>query len=185
MDDELLAGHMKGLTRGDWLENLFQSMLMSNRDIVASLRNCQIHAATDVTGFGLLGHLLEMLRPLGLGAELFLDKIPIYPGFSELWKLGVRSSLSKANRQNALHLNYSGNDENLEALIDPQTCGGFILALPHVHVDQTLKILNELGFKDSVCIGRVTEKSKSAEMSGLPISEALTPTSPNRAHLFN
>jgi selenide,water dikinase len=118
------------------------------------------HAMTDVTGFGLAGHILEMLRPRAtseptLGATLEACAIPVLPGARALAAAGVRSSLAFANEA-ALQGRLQLADGPLRALmVDPQTCGGLLAALPEAITDKVLAELHAAGLA-AVKIGVVT-----------------------------
>ncbi len=113
------------------------------------------HAMTDVTGFGLAGHLAEMLRASGCGAVLTLGAIPILPGAVALAAAGHASSLAPANRA-AVAAMLDPNPTPLAALlIDPQTAGGLLAAVPPDHANQVLADLQAAG-EEAAIIGTVT-----------------------------
>ena len=89
----ILAAHMQGRTRGEYVDGAIQSMLVSNRHAVPLMGVHGVTAATDVTGFGLAGHLSEMLRASKVSARLNLDVVPLLPGALELMDRGLKSSL--------------------------------------------------------------------------------------------
>src|SRR3989304_6151741 len=76
----LFAAEMRGKAKGRWIESAIASMLQSNAHAVAVLRAHGVSACTDVTGFGLLGHLLEMTKASRVVAELDLNTVPLLPG---------------------------------------------------------------------------------------------------------
>lgn len=94
----------------------------------AALRPSGAHAATDVTGFGLLGHLSEMLAGSGLGARIEMDRVPVVPGVAELLAAGFYSGGSRRNRA-AVEGKVSGSPDALSLLADAQTSGGLLVAL--------------------------------------------------------
>ncbi|MGQ0563453.1 MAG: selenide, water dikinase SelD [Gemmobacter sp.] len=116
------------------------------------------HAMTDVTGFGLAGHLLEMLDAAGLGARLSLEAIPVLPGAVALAAAGQASSLAPANRaavQGRLSVPAPlQGDPRLALLWDPQTCGGFLAAVPADQADRLVADLRAAG-DDAARIGDV------------------------------
>jgi selenide,water dikinase len=109
----------------------------------------QAHAMTDVTGFGLAGHVQAICRASGLGAELWQDKIPLYAGARGLSDAGVASSLMAANLRDAP---VSGKDDPL--LHDPQTAGGLLAALPEAAARVALQNLQGQGLSAAI-IGRL------------------------------
>jgi selenide,water dikinase len=91
-----------------------------------------IRAATDITGFGLAGHLLEMLRAADLAAEIDLAAVPLLAGTAELLKEGLESTLAPENRAAEAEMNIPESvrrQSTFAALFDPQTCGGLLVAV--------------------------------------------------------
>ena len=118
-----------------------------------------VHAMTDVTGFGLLGHALEMARGAGLTAELFADGPAVLPGVEALAKAGVRTGASGRN-----WASYGASvlgadalpDWKRDILCDPQTSGGLLIAIDPAQVDVALDLLRRRGFTRSAVVGRLT-----------------------------
>ena len=118
------------------------------------------HAMTDVTGFGLAGHLLEMMEASGTEAALRLDQIPLMPGALDLARTGHGSSLLPANLA-AVSWRMTtppelSADPRVPILSDPQTCGGLLAAVPEAAAATLLAALRAAGH-DAAIIGRVTE----------------------------
>jgi len=135
----LLAAHMQSDCRAEWWMSLIDTMLLSNQHAAAAAREVGVSAATDVTGFGLAGHLVEMLRPSGLAAELSLSSLSLLPGAALLLENGYESSLAPSNRQNN---NFPQISDGLREkpianiLFDPQTSGGLLLAVPEHRLEK-------------------------------------------------
>ncbi|WP_375175476.1 selenide, water dikinase SelD [Pseudooceanicola sp.] len=147
----LLAGEMQGKARGAHIATLWSSMA-AGPGAVAALRDA--HALTDVTGFGLAGHLMAICRASGLGVEVDLDRIPLFSGALELSEKGVRSTLYEANRANAPVF---GPDSPRAALLhDPQTAAGFLAAVRAEDAAGVIADLTGQGI-EAVQIGRMTE----------------------------
>ena len=91
------------------------------------------HAMTDVTGFGLAGHLRSIAQASGIGVEIDLAAVPLLEGAEALAALGVRSSLFADNRALCADLVTDGSARS-ELLFDPQTAGGLLAALPETEV---------------------------------------------------
>lgn len=127
----LLAGHMQAKCRAAWWTTLVESMLTSNRSAAIAAQELSVSAATDVTGFGLAGHLQEMLADTPLAAELSLDALPLLPGASELLAEGIESTLAPANRAgcSSISMSAGANSHHANILFDPQTSGGLLLAV--------------------------------------------------------
>lgn len=116
------------------------------------------HAMTDVTGFGLAGHLVEMMDASGTGAQLWLNRLPLMIGAEALAALGERSSLAPSNRA-ALVGRLGG--EGLASprgamLFDPQTCGGLLAAVPWDRAEGLIAQLHAAGDASATVIGQVT-----------------------------
>ena len=84
---------------------------------------------TDVTGFGLAGHLLNILDASNVGARLVLDHVPFLPGAVRLSEGGIRSTLYSANAVQRERVE-GANDPRVDLLFDPQTCGGLLACIP-------------------------------------------------------
>ena len=114
-------------------------------------------AVTDLTGFGLLGHALEMARGSGLSLEISPASLPVLPGVEAFLRQGVRTGASGRN-----WASYSdavdGADAlepwRLDLLTDPQTSGGLLIAVPAQRADETLAFVRRAGFSKSAAVGR-------------------------------
>jgi selenide,water dikinase len=132
-----MAGQMRGLTRASWLQAAIQSMRTTNAEAARIVRNFSPHGATDVTGFGLVGHLKEMLEASGVAAALWLDANPVLPGALALAARGVESSLAEANRR------WLGHVPGTELLVDPQTSGGLLVGIAAHRAAACLRALRD------------------------------------------
>ena len=123
---------MQGLARGRWLEGALLSVLESNAAAFEVLRSYGVEAATDVTGFGLAGHLGEMLRASGASGSVELDSLPALEGAEALLARGLRSTFhaenERARRGIVVEPRLIG-DPRLELLFDPQTSGGLLFGV--------------------------------------------------------
>ena len=166
----LFAGEMRGRTRGRWLEEAVAGMLRANRQAAELLQSHGASAMTDVTGFGLAGHLLEMLSASGKDAELELGSLPALDGALELLGQGLESSIAPANRARLVaHLrgNLSPTDASFTLLCDPQTSGGLLAALPEEQAEACLAALHRGGDPQAAVVGRVTPRAGSAPAIGI------------------
>jgi selenide,water dikinase len=128
----LLAAARMGFADADWVEAAYASMLRSNRGAMRLLQAHRVRACTDVTGFGLAGHLSEMLRAGGVGAQVHADAIPALPGALALLAAGWRSSFHATN-ENAFRPSVAAESSTTAVLalcLDPQTSGGLLAAVP-------------------------------------------------------
>jgi len=139
----ILAAEMRLIARGrDVMAAL--DMMARPQGRAAAILAQAASAMTDVTGFGLAGHLASLLGPEGPGADLVLDAVPVLSGALELAGAGVRSSLFEDNQAGAGPVDApSGPLRDL--LFDPQTAGGLLAAVPAEHADAALAALHEAG----------------------------------------
>ncbi|MGD1701687.1 selenide, water dikinase SelD [Dapis sp. BLCC M229] len=153
----LFAADMRLKARGRWIESAIKSMLVSNQNAAELLLEYGATACTDVTGFGLVGHLLEMLKGQRVGVELDMEAIPVLPGVAETLAQGIFSSLYPENLQ------LSASIQNREQaslhplyplLFDPQTSGGLLATVSAESASACLNALQQK-YPESIIIGRV------------------------------
>ena len=119
-----------------------------------------VHAITDVTGFGLLGHALEMSHGSGLGIELRAADVPLVDGAAELAVAGFVTGASARNWKSygdEIRLGAGVSDTTRALLTDPQTSGGLLVACAPEAVDDVLAIFASMGFAGATAIGRMIE----------------------------
>jgi len=157
----LLAAHMRARLPAAQLETALLSMEQSNGPALGILREHCVRALTDVSGFGLLGHLGEMLRASGpaVGADLALSTLPWLPGAAEQFSAGVQSSLQRNNEAALADFEAAGSAANgwqARLAVDPQTSGGLLAALPAERADDCVAALRGAGYGTTAVIGTVT-----------------------------
>lgn len=145
----IFAASMSGIAPGDVVAAALDSMLRSNRDAAELGRALGASACTDVTGFGLIGHLLEMLADGGLTANLLRREIPCLPGARELVDSGIHSTLYASN-VGSLPEELAALAEKEPLLCDPQTSGGLLLAIPPDRAERLVDALAERGHEAAV-----------------------------------
>jgi selenide,water dikinase len=162
----LFAAHMRLQARGRWIDAALESMCQSNRAGAQALREHGATACTDLTGFGLLGHLVEMTRPSQVDAELDLAALPVLEGAEETVAAGILSSLQPANvrlrralRNQAEMLRHP----RYALLFDPQTAGGLLASVPATRAEDCLAQLRGLGYRQATAIGRVLAQGDALE----------------------
>jgi selenide,water dikinase len=156
----LLAAWMRGECRAAWFERLKQSMLLANADAAAIFAAAGVRACTDVTGFGLAGHLLEMLDASKMSARLTAKEVPVYDGFADVVAAGIVSSLHRDNLKTACRVD--GPTSLPGWLFDPQTSGGLLAAVKPEAVGATLDKLQQAGLPDARIIGEVVPATSAA-----------------------
>jgi selenide, water dikinase len=161
----ILAAWMRGECRAAWFEPLIASMLLSNGPASEVFRAAGVAACTDVTGFGLAGHLLEMLDASCVSARITTKAVRLYQGFDEVVSHGVVSSLHAGNARTACRI--QGTIAPPAWLFDPQTSGGLLGAVPAEAVAATLEALYRAGYPDATAIGEVTPGTGEAPLISL------------------
>lgn len=157
------TGIKREKTETSWEEASSFSMRYLNKYAVEQLGDAEVHACTDITGFGLLGHLTEMMEGSQTSCVLTFDSIPLLPGVLELARAGVTPGGAK---NNSCHFgkNVSMDEFITEAeksiLFDPQTSGGLLLSVKKEHADALLERLKSIETPAAV-IGEVTEMRES------------------------
>jgi len=136
------------------------SMAALNRDAAELMTRLGAHACTDVTGFGLAGHLLEMMRSSGTTAEIDLGALPVFAAVPECIRLDVVPGAIEKNQEYAgawVRAEDAAAESNLCVFFDPQTSGGLLIALPEAEADAIVKELRERGHAGAARIGSVCE----------------------------
>lgn len=162
----LFAADMQQKAKGRWVDSALDSMILSNRLSAECMFRNGATACTDVTGFGLLGHMVEMIRPSGVDVELEMSALPIMDGAIETVRMGILSTLQPANvrlRRAIRNQEEAITSELYPLVFDPQTSGGLLASIPAENADSCLKELIALGYPRSTIVGRVTEQSEHLE----------------------
>jgi selenide,water dikinase len=155
----LFAAHAKHAAKGRWIDAALQSMVVSNQAGALILREHGATACTDLTGFGLLGHLVEMTRPSGVDAELSLSALPMLDGAVECVQAGIVSSLQPANvrlRRALRNAEEFVGDPRYPLLFDPQTAGGLLATVPAARAADCIAALKAAGYPHTAAIGRIS-----------------------------
>ena len=162
----LFAADMRHKAKGRWITAALDSMVQSNRKGAECLVQHGAHACTDVTGFGLLGHLVEMVRASEVDVTLDLSAIPFLDGAEETVRHGIVSSLQPQNvrlRRAIANLDEAGKDPRYPLIFDPQTSGGLLASVPADKVDGCIEALKKLGYERTAVIGEVKKQSEALE----------------------
>jgi selenide,water dikinase len=154
----LFAAHARLAAKGRWIDAALQSMVVSNRQGALCLREFGATACTDLTGFGLLGHLVEMTRPSGVDAELQLSTLPLLDGAEECVAAGIVSSLQGANVRLRRALRNQAemvNHPRYPLIFDPQTAGGLLASVPSEKAADCVAALQKMGYLYTTIVGRI------------------------------
>jgi len=154
----LFAGLMQAKTKGIDIHHVLTYLLQSN---ATAARSCATHGmqnCTDITGFGLLGHLSRMQMPIPMHCKLNVAEVAFFPGVDVLIDQGIESSLSGAN-QTVLR-NVQGADKlsyrERVLLTDPQTAGGLLAVVPIDQATPCVQALHSDGYLDAAVIGSLS-----------------------------
>jgi len=162
----LFAALPKGKAKGRWIDAALASMQQSNQAGAACLLAHGATACTDLTGFGLLGHLVEMTKPSGVDAEINLAALPLLDGAEECVTAGITSSLQSANvrlRRAIKNQEAFINHPRYPLIFDPQTAGGLLASVPKESVDACVAELKILGYTRTAIIGRILPMGDAVE----------------------
>jgi selenide, water dikinase len=162
----LFAADMRRKAKGRWIDAALASMVQSNRTAALCVHQHGATACTDVTGFGLLGHLVEMTKPSAVDVELTLSAMPLLDGALDTVGLGILSSLQPQNvrlRRAVRDVNTFAQDKHFPLIFDPQTAGGLLASVPADQADCCIAELRRLGYQRAAIIGTVRPLSDQLE----------------------
>jgi selenide,water dikinase len=171
----LLAADMRGKAKARWVMAAITHMIQSNGRAAEILRRHGVHAATDVTGFGLLGHLVEMVRASDVDVTIAIERVPLLDGARETVALGIFSSLQPQNvrlRRAIRELETVATHPVYPLLFDPQTAGGLLAAVPLGEAERCVAALRAADYAAADIIGFVTESSGASEPVTLDLTGA-------------
>ena len=154
----LFAAEMRMRAKGRWIADAITAMRQSSRAAAAVLRGHGATACTDVTGFGLLGHLVEMTKASGVNVRLALASVPVLDGAIETSAAGLLSSLHPHNvrlRRAVADVVRASTHPSYPLLFDPQTAGGLLAGVPAGSADACVDDLRAQGYASAAVIGRV------------------------------
>jgi selenide,water dikinase len=138
-------------------------MAALNKSAAEVMVEAGVRSATDVTGFGLAGHLSEMAIQSGVTAEVFAEAVPIFDGVLDCFRKGMISGAVERNREYASKFVEKDKDidDALEAVFyDPQTSGGLLMCVPAAKSTAVLRELKKKGAKKAAVIGKIIAKSE-------------------------
>ncbi len=141
-----------------------QSMSMLNAAAATTMLKHDVHAATDITGFGLIGHAMKMAEGSGVTITFEESDLPLLPGALEQVRAGMIPGGGKRNREfyeQSVEIAEEVAEEMIEIAFDPQTSGGLLIALPAAEASALVAELQATGHRDAVQVGRVSERGGS------------------------
>lgn len=152
----------------DLEREILPSLAALNNKAIEIALQFDLHACTDITGFGILGHLLEVAHGSSARVLINYKNLPFYPYALEMYKKGETTGSNKPNRamvaKHILDMQVALTSSEEELLYDPQTSGGLLLSVPKKQKEELLSRLHQNGVKAATCIGEVV-----AEPIGLSV----------------
>lgn len=141
------------------LEVILPEVASLNKKAIEIALNFDVHACTDITGFGIVGHCVEMAKGSRVQVNLFYEKLPFYPNALLMYRRGETTGSNKANQKLAegffKKIRVLSREEE-ELLFDPQTSGGLLLSLSSTEVDRLVTELKRAGIEAAAPVGEVT-----------------------------
>jgi selenide, water dikinase len=152
----LLNAHRKRRLPDEVLKACLESMTTLNRVAAEVLASFPVHAVTDVTGFGLAGHGIEMAEGSGVTLAIEVDRVPVLPGALAAYERGVTTGVNPANRrmiEGKARFERTLPAWHEEIFVDPQTSGGLLAAVPAGRADELVEALHAAGVTAAQRIG--------------------------------
>ena len=135
----LTTAHKAGTLDAADLASTIASMVTLNNDAAAAAVDAELHAATDITGFGLVGHAREMAEQSSVGIRIRGSAVPLLPGAQRHAEPGISFGGLERNRahfDDGTRVRFEGVNDTLRTLLlDPQTSGGLLVGVPHAHAE--------------------------------------------------
>ena len=159
----IATANKEGQCRPEHLRAAVDSMLHLNRTAARVMMEVGVHAATDITGYALLGHAVEMAERSSAGLRLRLDALPVLDGALEYARKGFASGGTARNRgylASQVKLPEGLSAEMNDLLFDPQTSGGLLIALSRKEGQSLLQRMHSEGMKDATVIGEIVARPK-------------------------
>ncbi len=138
-------------------------MVTLNNKASELMMTAEVHACTDVTGFGLLGHACEMIEGTDVGMMIRSSDVPFFPEAKELAEMGMTPGGLHRNREFRLNMVEIGDNVPQfmsDILFDPQTSGGLLISLPGSEAESLLERMHREGIEEAAIIGEVTAEPK-------------------------
>ena len=152
-----------GLASKEITDTVTRLMATLNRDAAEIMKDYPVHACTDITGFGLLGHIAEMIIDTGFSIKLTSKTIPIIPETLEYAGMGLVPAGTYNNREfRECMVDFAPSVDRLvqDILFDPQTSGGLLICVDRKNADELLEKLKEKGMDSAAIVGDVTTEPK-------------------------
>lgn len=163
----IIATALKGgMASDEAVKKMVEAMVTLNRIASEKMRDFETHSCTDITGFGFIGHSLEMAKASGVGMRIDSKRIPILPGAIEYASMGLIPAGGHTNRQFfscKVVVKENVPQPIIDLLYDPQTSGGLLISLPPQDAERLVRVLKKENI-DSWIIGEVTKNFELIEI---------------------
>jgi selenide,water dikinase len=157
----LFNANLKHWVSPNALQTCITALTTLNKNAALALQVLDLHAVTDVTGFGLAGHALEMAKGAGVTREIQVEALPVYDEALTMYRKGMSTGSNDFNRQmttGVSHFEKTWPTWHEQILYDPQTSGGLLAALPAHQADEAIRALKAAATPAAAIIGRVLPK---------------------------
>jgi selenide,water dikinase len=158
----LFNANIKGWVSSEALDECLKIITKLNKSAAQILQNFDVHAATDVTGFGLAGHGYEMAVGSGVRLNIRIDDVPVMAQALEMYARGVSTGVNPSNRKlvnTSMRFEKTMPGHQSEIVFDPQTSGGLLVAVPAGQSRQAVKALHKADVGHACVIGSVDHYS--------------------------
>ncbi len=159
----ILSTALKGkLLDSETTKILTETMTALNKTASEAMMQIGANACTDITGFGLIGHALEMAKASKVKIKIFKNSVPLLPKVYEFASMGIVPAGGKRNINYCSKSLEIGNTDpiTLDILSDPQTSGGLLISVPNAKANQLVKMLQEKGISSASVVGEVIEEGE-------------------------
>jgi len=147
-----------GMASAELTEKVTRLMAALNRDAAEIMANYNISACTDITGFGLLGHLAEMVCSSGTSARIFSDQVPLIAEALEFAAMGIIPAGAYKNREFRESMTTFAETvarTRQDVLVDPQTSGGLLISVSGQQAEELIAALKDAGINEAAQIGEI------------------------------
>ena len=154
----LFNANLKGWVSGKALDECIRQLVELNKTSAEILKKYQVHAVTDITGFGLAGHGLEMAQGSGVSFQINVENLPVFDEAFQMYEKGVSTGVNSSNRklvENHIHYQDCLPAFKQEILFDPQTSGGLLASVAQHQSEEILRELHHSGMAEASIIGNV------------------------------
>jgi selenide,water dikinase len=147
-----------GMASADLTERVTHLMALLNRDAAEIMSHFDVHACTDVTGFGLIGHLAEMVCGSNMSVRIFSEQVPVIPEALDFAAMGLIPAGAYKNREfreSMIDVSETVERSRQDIMVDPQTSGGLLISIGCDKADELVKALQDAGMSDTSEIGEI------------------------------